>query len=71
MKWKLWTINETVRPSSPEAQEYDSEHQALSRACEIIRQHIHVKVLYIEKPDSSRFELDAIKRWCDAQPRTS
>jgi hypothetical protein len=28
----------------------------------------NVKVLYIEKPNGDRFELDAIKAWCDAQP---
>jgi hypothetical protein len=42
----------------------------LEKACDLIRRSVHVKVLYIEKPNGDRFELEAIRYWCDGQPNT-
>ena len=66
MTWKLWTQNENFRPVEPQATHYEWEENALQGACAYIGHSVHVKVLYIEKPDGRRIELDAIKRWCDA-----
>jgi len=70
MTWKLWTQNENFRPVEPEATHYEWEEKALQGACAYIRHSAHVKVLYIEKPDGGRIGLDAIKLWCDGQPKT-
>ena len=59
MKWKLWTRNDIIGKGF---EEFESKDAALERAREIIRQ-LHVKVLYIEEPDGSRIELEAIEAW--------
>jgi hypothetical protein len=48
---------------------YDSRDEALRAACDKMKV-AHVAVLYIEGPNGERIEQDAIKRWCDAQPKT-
>jgi hypothetical protein len=68
--WKLWTQDENVQPPAVGSDEFDSDKRALEKACDLITRSVHVKVLYIEKPNGDRFELDAIKAWCDAQPKT-
>jgi hypothetical protein len=68
--WKLWTRDENVQPPAVRSDEFDTDKRALERACDLVRHSAYVKVLYIEKPNGDRFEFDAIKRWCDAQPKT-
>jgi hypothetical protein len=68
--WKLWTRDENVEPPAVGSDKFDTDKRALEGACDLIRHSGRVKVLYIEKPNGDRFEFDAIKRWCDAQPKT-
>ena len=68
--WKLWTRDENVQPPGVGSDEFDSDKRALEKACDLIRRSLHVKVLYIEKPNGDRFELDAIRAWCDARPKS-
>ncbi len=65
-------FGEAMRPAklivAAQSDKFDTDKRALEGACDLIRHSVHVKVLYIEKPNGDRFEFDAIKRWCDAQP---
>jgi hypothetical protein len=64
--WKLWTRDENVQPPAVGSGEFDSDKRALEKACDLITRSVHVKVLYIEKPNGDRFELAAIKACRDA-----
>jgi hypothetical protein len=55
--WKLSTRDENVQPPAVGSDEFDSDKRALEKACDLIRRSVHVKVLYIEKPNGDRFEL--------------
>jgi hypothetical protein len=68
--WKLWTRDENVQPPALGSDEFDTDKRALEKACDLIRRSVHLKVLYIEKPNGDRFELEAIRHWCDGQPKT-
>ena len=67
--WKLWTRDENVQPPALGSDEFDTDKRALEKACDLIRRSIHVKVLYIGKPNGDRFGLEAIRHWCDGQPK--
>jgi hypothetical protein len=58
---------QNVQPFAVGSDELDSDKRALEKACDLITRSVHVKVLYIEKPNGGRFELDAIRAWCDAR----
>jgi hypothetical protein len=66
--WKLWTQDENVQSPAVGSDEFDSDKRALEKARDLIRRSVQVRVLYIEKSNGDRFELDAIKAWCDTQP---
>jgi hypothetical protein len=51
------------------AEEYYSREAALLAACSKMKV-AHVVVLGIEQPSGPPIELEAIKHWCDGQPKT-
>ncbi len=68
VKWKLWTRNENNSPPDEGSHQYDWEDAALERACALMRQQPHVKVLYIERPNGERIDSAAIEAWCKSRP---
>jgi hypothetical protein len=69
MIWKLWTRDETVSPPMEGSEEYYSREAALLAACSKMKV-AHVVVLRIEQPSGPPIELEAIRHWCDGQPKT-
>jgi hypothetical protein len=64
VKWKLHIRDEAVRPPVEWSEQYDSKDTALERACELIRQQPHVKVLDIEGPNGEPIDAAGIEAWC-------
>ena len=67
VKWKLHTRGENFSPPVEGSGQYDSKDAALERACGLIRQQLHVKVLYIEGPNGERIDSADIAEWCKAR----
>jgi len=67
--WKLWFKGRGSLPSEPQWEEHPTEEDALRAACEMLKVP-GITVLHIEQPNGPPIELEAIRKWCDGQPKT-